>query len=71
MARRGGCRACGFPSPTGIDHDRLGKALNKALYNCMHGIGLEEDDRAWFDDRVPKPRVGRHFIAKALGARYN
>ncbi len=37
----------------------------------MHGIGLEEDDRAWFDDRVPKPRVGRHFIAKALGARYD
>jgi hypothetical protein len=58
-----------FIDPTGVDHDRLGKALNKALYNYMHGIGLDEDVRAWFDDRVPKPRVGRHFIAKALGAR--
>jgi hypothetical protein len=32
----------------------------------MHGIGLDEDVRAWFDESVPKPRVGRHFIAKAL-----
>jgi len=60
-----------FIDPTGVDHDRLGKALNKALYNYMHGIGLDEDVRAWFDERVPKPRVGRHFIAKALGARYD
>jgi radical SAM superfamily enzyme YgiQ (UPF0313 family) len=55
-----------FIDPTGVDHNRLGKALNKALYNYMHGIGLDEDVRAWFDDRVPKPRVGRNFIAKAL-----
>ncbi len=59
----------GFIDPTGVDHDRLGKALNKALYNYMHGIGLDDDVRAWFDERVPKPRVGRHFIAKALQIR--
>ncbi|MGE5471413.1 MAG: B12-binding domain-containing radical SAM protein [Bacteroidota bacterium] len=58
-----------FFDPTGVDHDRLGRALNKALYNYMHGIGLDEDVRAWFDERVPKPRVGRHFIAKALAHR--
>ncbi|MFZ2268128.1 MAG: radical SAM protein [Azonexus sp.] len=57
-----------FFDPTGVDHDSLGKALNKALYNYMHGIGLDEDVRAWFDERVPKPRVGRHFIAKALAS---
>jgi len=55
-----------FIDPTGVDHDALGQALNKALYNYMHGIGLDEDVRAWFDMRVPKPRVGHHFIAKAL-----
>ena len=55
-----------FIDPTGVDHDALGVALNKALYNYMHGIGLDQDVRAWFDMRVPKPRVGRHFIAKAL-----
>ena len=59
-----------FIDPTGVDHDRLGKALNKALYNFMHGICLDQDVRSWFDDRVPKPRVGRNFIAKALGAQY-
>ena len=59
-----------FIDPTGVDHDRLGKALNKALYNYMHGICLDQDVRSWFDERVPKPRVGRNFIAKALGAQY-
>jgi hypothetical protein len=57
-----------FVDPTGVDHDRLGVALNKALYNYMHGIGLDQDVRAWFDDRVPRPRVARHFIARALAA---
>jgi radical SAM superfamily enzyme YgiQ (UPF0313 family) len=56
----------GFIDPTGVDHDSLGQALNKALYNYMHGIGLEEDVRSWFAERVPKPRVPRHFIARAL-----
>jgi len=56
----------GFIDPTGADHDALGKALNKALYNYMHGIGLEEDVRHWFDVRVPRTQVGRHRIAKAL-----
>ncbi len=60
-----------FIDPTGVDHNSLGKALNKALYNYMHGIGLDEDVRSWFNDAMPrhhapKPRVGRHFIAKAL-----
>jgi radical SAM superfamily enzyme YgiQ (UPF0313 family) len=55
-----------FVDPTGVDHDALGTALDKALYNYMHGVGLDEDVRSWFDQRVPKPRVGRHFIAKAL-----
>jgi hypothetical protein len=58
-----------FTDPTGVDHNLLGQGLNKALYNYMYGIGLEEDVRGWFDLRVPKPQVGRHFIAKALSQR--
>ncbi|MEO5734574.1 MAG: radical SAM protein [Rubrivivax sp.] len=58
----------GFVDPTGVDHDRLGAALKKALYNYMHGIGLEEDVRGWFDQPVPKPRVPRRFIEQALAA---
>jgi radical SAM superfamily enzyme YgiQ (UPF0313 family) len=57
----------GFIDPTGVDHDALGVALNKALYNYMHGIGLDEDVRSWFASKVPKTRVPRNFIARALG----
>jgi radical SAM superfamily enzyme YgiQ (UPF0313 family) len=56
----------GFIDPTGVDHEALGQALNKALYNYMHGIGLDADVRSWFGGRVPRPRVPRHFIARAL-----
>jgi len=55
-----------FIDPTGTDHDTLGVALKKALYNYMHGIGLEEDVRSWFDTRVPRTTVHRHRIARAL-----
>jgi radical SAM superfamily enzyme YgiQ (UPF0313 family) len=56
----------GFIDPTGVDHDALGQALNKALYNYMHGIGLDQDVRGWFAGRVPKTTVPRNFIARAL-----
>ena len=55
-----------FYDPTGVDHDMLGAALNKALYNYMHGIGLEDDVRGWFSSRVPKTLVPRNHIARAL-----
>jgi hypothetical protein len=61
----------GFTDPTGVDHDRLGLALKKALYNYMHGLMLEEDVRTWFAEvglRVPRPTVHRHRIARALAA---
>ncbi len=59
----------GFIDPGGVNHTALGVALNKALYNYMHGLGLEENVRSWFDMsvlRVPKSRVPRHFISRAL-----
>jgi hypothetical protein len=49
----------GFIDPTGTDHDALGRGLKKAIYNYMHGIGLDEDVRAWFDHlpgKLPRPR---------------
>ena len=55
-----------FIDPTGVDHDALGAALNKALYNYMHGIALEDDVRKWFAAGTPKTRVARNFVAKAL-----
>jgi hypothetical protein len=58
-----------FIDPTGTDHDSLGSGLKKALYNYMHGVGLEEDVRSWFElpaGKCPKTRVTRYFIQKAL-----
>jgi hypothetical protein len=56
----------GFVDPTGVDHDALGVGLKKAVYNFMHGIGLDDDVRQWFDCPVPKTKVPRQFIARAL-----
>ncbi|WP_374562291.1 radical SAM protein [Ideonella sp.] len=61
----------GFVDPTGADHDALGKGLKKAIYNYMHGIGLDEDVRAWFTDvrgKVPRPTVPKQRIARSLTA---
>jgi radical SAM superfamily enzyme YgiQ (UPF0313 family) len=55
-----------FIDPTGVDHDALGVGLKKALYNYMHGIGLEEDVRSWFAGKVPRTRVARQRIERAL-----
>jgi len=56
-----------FTDPTGTDHDALGEGLNKALYNYMHGIGLDQDVRNWFPIRVPRSKVPAHWIERALG----
>ncbi|WP_288013259.1 radical SAM protein, partial [Diaphorobacter sp.] len=58
-----------FIDPTGVDHDALGAGLKKAIYNYMHGIGLEQDVRMWFPFHVPKTTVRRDRIARALAAR--
>ena len=70
----------GFIDRTGVDHDLLGLGLKKAIYNFMHGIGLEEDVRTWFQDalmehaggkapafKIPKSTVSRRKIEQALG----
>jgi hypothetical protein len=46
--------------PTGTDHDFLGRGLRKALYNYMHGVGLELDVRSWFAEAAaPARRTAR------------
>ena len=56
----------GFTDPAGGDHATLGRGLQKALYNFMHGVGLDADVRSWFDCRVPRTTVKRNYIARAL-----
>ncbi len=55
-----------FVDPLGVDHDVLGLGLKKAIYNFMHGVGLEEDVRQWWDTPMPKTRVARRRIERAL-----
>ena len=58
------------PMPPGVDHDLLGQGLKKAIYNFMHGVGVDADVRQWFElpkGQCPKTTVPRHKIAKALG----
>jgi len=59
----------GFIDPTGVDHAALGVGLKKAIYNFMHGIGLEEDVRSWFDFKVPRTTVSSQRIERALQTR--
>jgi radical SAM superfamily enzyme YgiQ (UPF0313 family) len=42
-----------FVDSTGVDHDQFGFALKKALYNYMHGIGMDIDVREWFEPATP------------------
>jgi radical SAM superfamily enzyme YgiQ (UPF0313 family) len=75
----------GFDDLTGVDHDTLGEGLRRALYNYMHGVGLDEDVRSWFAapgagsrsrrgmgrqvQRVPAASVPSDVIRKALASR--
>ncbi len=69
----------GFVDSTGVNHDLLGLGLKKGIYNFMHGIGLEQDVRTWFQDaliehaggkspafKIPKSTVSRNKISQTL-----
>lgn len=55
-----------FKDESGVDHDRLGPGLKKAVYNFMLGIGLDADVRDWFEFKVPKSQVDPRLIERAL-----
>ncbi len=55
-----------FEDPTGCDHSAYAYGLKKALYNFMHGVGLEENLQFWFGFEVPATTVARNFVRKAL-----
>src|SRR5580704_6951014 len=58
----------GFEDPVGTDHDFLGGGLRRALYNYMHGIGLDADVREWFEAR-PRARGRRSGARRRSAAR--
>jgi hypothetical protein len=42
-----------FDEPGRDDPGVFGEGLRRAVYNFMHGVGLDNDVRTWFDFRVP------------------
>ncbi len=58
-----------FTDAVGTDHDALTPGLRKALYNYMHGMGLKDDVRGWFENvKVPATTVPRDLVGRALFA---
>ncbi len=59
-----------FDDPTGCDHDFFADGLRKAVYNYMHGLGLDRDPRSWFKRgrgvAIPKVTVAPDLIRRAL-----
>jgi len=59
-----------FTDPTGADHDFLRDGLRRAVYNYMHGFGMDADVRSWFGKRrkrrVPAAGVAPDLISRAL-----
>jgi hypothetical protein len=49
-----------------VDHDMLGKGLNRALYNYMHGIGFDQPLSLWFDQPIELPPLDQRFIEQCL-----
>ncbi|NVB85595.1 MAG: radical SAM protein [Kofleriaceae bacterium] len=63
-----------FDDPTGCDHDFFAAGLRRAIYNYMHGLGLDADTRSWFGrpkgkTKIPAVTVPKDLVKRALAAR--
>lgn len=52
-----------FKDPRQSLHDASGPCLRKALYNFMHGVGLDHDLASWFPFPVPPPTIPTDYVA--------
>ena len=53
----------------GCAHQDFARGLNKAVYNFMHGIGMDMAIKDWFDFPVPAISVKRNYVKQAINAR--
>ncbi len=56
-----------FIESVNCKHDRLGKGLEKSIYNYMHGVGIDDHVSQWFDFKVALPTNPPDYIAKTIG----
>ncbi|MHB8137321.1 MAG: B12-binding domain-containing radical SAM protein [Smithellaceae bacterium] len=52
--------------PRGCEHQAFAQGLNKAVYNFMHGIGMDMAIQDWFDFPVPAISLKRNYIKKTI-----
>jgi hypothetical protein len=52
--------------PSGCDHRAFTQGLTKAVYNFMHGIGMDHPVAGWFDFKVPAISVKRNYVKQAI-----
>jgi len=52
--------------PDGADHEKYSEGLKKALYNYMHGNGMNLPLQKFFSFPIPKPKVHPLTIANAI-----
>ncbi len=52
--------------PQGANHEKYGEGLKKALYNYMHGNGVNWPLQKFFSFPIPKPKVHPLTIANAI-----
>lgn len=56
--------------PTGAHHEQYSEGLKKALYNYMHGIGLDFQLQEFFDFKIPKtylpPALISNYFKKSI-----
>jgi hypothetical protein len=53
-----------FDEPGREDPGRFADGLRRAVYNFMHGVGLDLDVRTWFDFPVPRPSSRSSAVAR-------
>lgn len=52
--------------PLGAPHEMFGEGLKKALYNYMHGYGLDWSLNEWFEFRVPQTQLPPNYLEVCL-----
>ncbi|MFH0735190.1 MAG: radical SAM protein [bacterium] len=55
-----------FTDNSNINHNKYSDGLKYALYNYMHGVGLDWNINKWFGFSVTKPTVDKSYVANIL-----
>lgn len=48
------------------EHSKFSNGLKKSLYNYMHGVCFDMKLQEWFDFKIPKTNISKHYIENVL-----